>query len=70
MKEALGLIIANYRSQLGLTQEYIAFKMGITVNSYANIERGRVAVNIEKLYILANVLDVKVHDIIAQAESI
>lgn len=42
MKNEVGLVISACRKHCDLTQEYMAYKLGITVNTYANIEKGRV----------------------------
>ncbi|MCY1518785.1 transcriptional regulator, y4mF family [compost metagenome] len=70
MKKDIGIVIKACRNHCGLKQSYVAFKLGITVNSYANIEHGRVELSISKLYLLASLFGLQAHQIVALAEEI
>lgn len=48
----------------------MAYKLGISVNTYANIENGRVDLNTEKLFTIAQLLGIRAHQILALAEEI
>lgn len=48
----------------------MAHKLGITVDTYANIERGRVDLNTEKLFAIAQLLGIRSHQILALAEEV
>ena len=69
MKKRIGNIIARLRKEQKFTQEYVAYKVDITVNSYANIERGRVDVNISRLHRIADVLNTKAYLLLALADN-
>ncbi|WP_443947640.1 helix-turn-helix domain-containing protein [Pedobacter sp. AW1-32] len=47
----------------------MAFKHGITVEAYANIENGRFEINTSKLYLISLILGVKASKIIESAEN-
>jgi|GEM_PF-1924617 len=70
MKEEIGNIITVCRLYRGFTQQYMAFKLGITVGSYANLERGRVDISIKKLCLVAKILLFKPYQILILAETI
>lgn len=48
----------------------MAHKLGITIDTYANIERGRVDLNTGRLYAIAQLLGIKPHQILALAEEV
>jgi len=52
------------RTKLGLTQEEVAKKVGLHVNSYAKLERGEVGASIDTLGKLAKELKMKSSDIL------
>jgi len=52
----LGRAVADYRTQLGLTQGQVAEKIGLSRASLANLESGRQRIMVHQLYALANVL--------------
>jgi len=54
-----GKKVRALRKSLGLTQEQLAEKIGISVISVANIESGRSGISFSKLEVLAKALDVK-----------
>ena len=68
MKLEIGKIIMACRQYHGFTQVYMAHKLNLTVNSYANIEHGRVDIDTERLYQLAQILHLKAYQILALAE--
>jgi len=68
MKKEIGKVLRACRITHDFTQEYVAFKLGITAASYANIERGRVELTISKLYLLASLFGLQTHQIVALAE--
>lgn len=70
MKTEVGIVISVCRKHCNLKQNYIAHKLGITVNAYANIERGRADLNTEKLFAIAQLLGIRAHQILALAEEI
>ena len=50
MKKATGMVIKAVRKHLNYKQEFVANKLNITVESFANIENGRVGIELEKLH--------------------
>lgn len=64
MKTATGKVTKAFRKHSSYTQEFVADKLNITVTTLANIENGRVGLDIEKLYLLNKVFAVPVRTII------
>lgn len=58
LMQAIGANVRYYRTRLGMTQEVLAEKAGISTSFCANIERGNKAISILVLCALANVLGV------------
>lgn len=58
MKTATGKVIKAFRNHVGYTQQFVADKLNITTATLANLENGRVSLEIEKLYNLAKVFEV------------
>jgi DNA-binding XRE family transcriptional regulator len=70
MRNEVGLVISVCRKHCNLKQDYMAYKLGVSVSTYANIEKGRVDINTGKLFEVALLLGIKAHQIIALAEEI
>lgn len=70
MKHEVGMVIKVCRQHCNFKQDYVAFHLGLNVNSYANIENGRVDIGTGKLYALAQLFGLKAHQILALAEEI
>ena len=70
MKNEVGIVICACRKHCKLKQNYMAHKLGINVDSFANIEKGRVDLNTEKLFAIAQLLGIRAHQILALAEEI
>ncbi len=70
MKNEVGIVISVCRKHSNLKQNYMAHMLGMTVNTYANIEKGRVDLNTEKLCAIAQLLGIRAHQILALAEEI
>jgi len=70
MKNEIGLVIRIIRQQKLLKQEFVAYKLGITVHAYANIERGRSDINSNRLLDISKILEVKSSQIISLAEKV
>lgn len=62
MKTATGKVIKTFRNHFGYTQQFVADKLNITTATLANLENGRVSLDIEKLYNLAKVFEVPIKD--------
>ena len=57
----LGLNIAYYRKLQGITQEDIAGHLDGAVNHISRIERGIVGISLDRLFDIADYLDVEPH---------
>lgn len=55
MKTATGKVIKAFRMHLNYKQDYVANKANITVQALSNIERGKVCLDIEKLYHISKI---------------
>lgn len=60
MKKATGIVIRVFRKHLCYTQQFVADKLYITVATLANIENGRVSLDIEKLSLFSKTFDIEV----------
>lgn len=70
MKNEVGAVICVCRKHCNLKQVYMAHKLGISVNTYANIEKGRVDLSTGKLFNIARLLGIRPHQILALAEEV
>ena len=60
----LGRKIKNHREACGLTQQELSEKVGTTYNYICYIENGKKKLSLETLYKIAEVLKVKVTELI------
>lgn len=58
-----GQNIRKIRRGKDLTQEYMAFEMGISQKAYSDIENAKVKINIDILNRISTILDIKPSDI-------
>ncbi|MDR6369555.1 transcriptional regulator with XRE-family HTH domain [Chryseobacterium bernardetii] len=58
-----GQNIRKIRRSRDLTQEYMAFEMGISQKAYSDIENSKVKINLEILTKISDILDIKPSDI-------
>lgn len=58
-----GQSIRKIRRERDLTQEYMAFEMGISQKAYSDIENSKVKMNIEILTKISAILEIKPSDI-------
>lgn len=58
--EAIGRRIRTLRTNLNLTQEYLAQKANVNVSHISNIENNKVKISLSTLVAVANALDVTV----------
>ena len=70
MKKEVGIVIRAIRKTCGLTQEYMACRLQITVHTYANMENGRCDLSIGKLNIIASMILIKPSQILGLAEAV
>lgn len=60
----IGQSVRYLRMKRGLSQEELAFKADLNMNSISTLERGINNVKIKTLYAIANALDVKIEEIL------
>ena len=70
MKKATGKVIKAFRQHLNYTQEFVAKKLNVTVETLANIENGRVSVDIERLQELSFIFQVPLKDMVILASEV
>jgi len=58
-----GQNIRKIRRERDLTQEYMAFEMGISQKAYSDIENSKVKINLEILTKISDILQIKPSDI-------
>ncbi|WP_315057722.1 helix-turn-helix transcriptional regulator [Chryseobacterium indoltheticum] len=58
-----GQTIRKIRRDRDLTQEYMAFELGISQKAYSDIENSKVKINLEILTKVSGILDIKPSDI-------
>lgn len=63
----IGKFIANIRKEKKLTQEQIAEKLGLSVNTASKWERGICLMDMSLLKPLSNILDVSINRPVRQA---
>ena len=61
--ELLGQNIKKYRKMRKLTQRDLAVSLDCTYEFICHIERGQMAASLKKLFILADILEVKMSDL-------
>ncbi len=55
--------IKNIRRQKGISQESIAYDLGIDYSTYGKIERGQIGLTVDRLEKIATILDVSIEEI-------
>lgn len=65
MKKETGIVIRAFRKYQNYTQYFVANKLNVTVETIANIENGRVSIDIERLYKLSFIFGVQIRDLMA-----
>lgn len=63
ISEKIGEKIKQVREKQNLTQQSMADELGITSNGYGKIERGDSGINLDKLEKIAEILKVKLEDL-------
>ncbi|KAF2328123.1 helix-turn-helix domain-containing protein [Flavobacterium ginsenosidimutans] len=64
MEMSIGAKIKSIRELKNYTQEYTAYRLGITQAGYSKIEKGKTGLSLEKLQQLAVIFDLSVENII------
>lgn len=60
--------IKELRIKKGLTQVQVAKKLGLKQNNYSNLEKGKSRLTVERLTLLAEILEVSVQEILGICE--
>jgi transcriptional regulator with XRE-family HTH domain len=55
--------IKTIRKEKGLSQESVAYDLGIDYSTYGKIERGKIGLSVERLSQIARILNVTVQDL-------
>jgi transcriptional regulator with XRE-family HTH domain len=66
----LGLKIRNIRASKGFSQEYVANELGIKQAAYSKIESGKSDLTINRLYEVAELLQVSVYDLMENVHTV
>jgi len=61
--KACGQNIRKIRRDKDLTQEYMAFEMGISQKAYSDIENSKVKINLDILAKISSILEIRPSDI-------
>jgi transcriptional regulator with XRE-family HTH domain len=56
--------VKSVRERKGLSHEYMGMKLGISQAAYTKIERGQTNLALDRLYQIAEVLDVKIAELL------
>lgn len=56
----MGHIFKARRSELDYSQDYIAYKLGISQNSYSKIELGYVQLTLDRFFCICKILDIDI----------
>ena len=69
LSKQVGLTIAKYRQQSGLTQNAVAEKLNIGYEAVSRMERGIVMPTVERLVELAEIFDCEAADLLTQSSN-
>lgn len=70
MKGSIGQKIRRVRTSRELTQDNLAYELGITKSAYSKIERGETNVSINRLTDIAKILEVDIIDFFKDTENV
>ena len=62
--EDIGLVIKQYRMLKGISQEFIAYKFGMSQRNYSKLETGQISITIKRLEEISMVLEISVMQLI------
>jgi transcriptional regulator with XRE-family HTH domain len=62
--KAIAAAIRKKREQKNYTQEYLAYKLNISQNAYSKIELGYTKITVERLFQIAEVLEISVGELL------
>jgi transcriptional regulator with XRE-family HTH domain len=67
--KAVAATIRKKREHKNYTQEYLALKLNISQNAYSKIELGYTKITLERLFEIADILEIDVIDLITTDRS-
>lgn len=70
IKRAFGMALATARKEKGLSQEQLAFDVGVARSFVSRMERGVHMPNLEKVFAIAEVLGIPAWELIHMTEAI
>lgn len=62
--KAIAAVIRKKRDEKNYTQEYLAYKLNISQNAYSKIELGYTKITVERLFQIAEVLEVSATELL------
>jgi len=62
--KAIAVVVRKKREEKNYTQEYLAYKLNISQNAYSKIELGYTKITVERLFQIAEVLEVSAADLL------
>ena len=65
--KSIAAAIRNKRVEKNYTQEYLAYKLGISQNAYSKIELGYTKITVERLFQVAEILEAEVAELLSPA---
>ena len=71
IEEKCAAILANIRNARiakDYSQEYMAFKLGISQNAYSKIELGYSSVTVNRLFEIAVILESEIHNLVCEKD--
>ena len=68
INKRVGATIAKYRKVSGLSQAQVAELLGLSNDAISRMERGTIALNVERLYEFAQLFQCRVSDLIADSQ--
>ena len=68
INKRVGATIAKYRKVSGLSQAQVAELLGLSNDAISRMERGTIALNVERLYEFAQLFQCRVSDLITDSQ--
>lgn len=68
--KAVATNIRKRREDLNYTQEYLAAKLNISQNAYSKIELGYTKITVERLFQIADILDIDLTNLISTDKAV
>ena len=62
----MGLVFKVRRSELNYSQDYVAYKLGISQNSYSKIELGYVQLTLDRFFSICKIMDIDIAELLTE----